>query len=91
FIMENHGLVSMSRGDIEWTLLNIEVLEGTAQSLLMAMQVGGIKELNRDDVRRLGNVMKARDLPLYGAPGVNESLEALYFDTPQGPGASPEI
>ena len=49
----------------------------------MAMQVGGIKELSREDVRRLGNVMKARNLPLYGAPGVNESLEALYFDTPE--------
>lgn len=83
FIMENHGLVTLSRGDIEWTLLNIEVLEGTAQSLLMAMQVGAIKELSREDVRRLGNVMKARNLPLYGAPGVNESLEALYFDTPE--------
>jgi hypothetical protein len=39
----------------------------------------GIKELNRQAVVDLGNVMKARDLPLFGLPGVNASLEDLYF------------
>ena len=80
FIMENHGLVTMSRGDIEWTLLNVEVLESTAQSVIMALQAGsGIKELSRQAVVDLGNVMAARDLPLFGAPGVNQSLEGMYF------------
>lgn len=83
FIMENHGLVTMSRGDIEWTLLNVEVLESTAQSVIVALQAGGVKELDREAVRRLGNVMRARGLPLYGAPGVVNSLEELYFDTAQ--------
>jgi L-fuculose-phosphate aldolase len=80
FIMENHGLVTMSRGAIEWTLLNVEVLESTAQSVIMALQAGsGIKELSRQAVVDLGNVMSARDLPLFGAPGVNRSLEGMYF------------
>jgi L-fuculose-phosphate aldolase len=80
FIMENHGLVTMSRGNIEWTLLNVEVLESTAQSVIMALQAGsGIKELNRQAVIDLGNVMAARDLLLFGAPGVNKSLEGMYF------------
>jgi len=80
FIMENHGLVTMSRGDIVWTLMNIELLEATAQSIIMALQIGGeIKELDYDAVKRLGAVMSQRDLPLFGAPGVNASLEALYF------------
>jgi L-fuculose-phosphate aldolase len=80
FIMENHGLVTMSRGDIRWTLLNVEVLEATAASVLMALQAGtGVKELDRQAVVDLGNVMKARDLPLFGAPGVHKSLEDLYF------------
>jgi L-fuculose-phosphate aldolase len=80
FIMENHGLVAMSRGDIEWTVLNVEVLEATAQSILMALRVGGeVKELDREAVTKLENTMKARNLPLFGAPGVNPSLEALYF------------
>lgn len=81
FIMENHGLVTLSRGDIEWTLLNVEVLESTAQSVILAIQAGGVKELDYEAVRRLGNVMRARGLPLFGAPGVNQSLEALFFDS----------
>ena len=80
FIMENHGLVTMSRGDILWTLYNVEVLESTAKSVLMALGAGYvIKELGRQEVIDLGNVMRSRDLPLFGAPGVNESLEELYF------------
>lgn len=79
FIMENHGLVTMTRGDIEWTLLNVEVLEGTAQSVIGAIQAGGIKEISREEVRRLGNTMRTRNLPLFGAPGVNQSLEDLYY------------
>ena len=85
FIMENHGLVTMSRGDIEWTLLNVEELEAMAQSILMALGAGGeVKELDREAVTKLENTMMARNLPLFGAPGVNPSLEALYFDTAEG-------
>ena len=82
FIMENHGLVSMTRGDIEWTMLIIEELESTAHSVIMALQAGGVKELDRTAVRNLSNVMKTRSLPLHGAPGAVESLEELYFDRP---------
>lgn len=80
FLMENHGLVTMSRGDILWTLGHVELLEMTAQSIFMALQAGGIKELDRQAVIGLGNVMKKRNLPLFGAPGVNKSLEELYFE-----------
>lgn len=79
FIMQNHGLVTMSRGDIEWTLLNSELLESTAQSLLLALGAGGINELDSAAVADLDNVMKTRNLPLFGAPGVNNSLVDLYF------------
>jgi L-fuculose-phosphate aldolase len=79
FVMENHGLVMMTRGDIRWTMLLVEELEGAAQSILAALQAGGVKELSRQDVINLGNVMRTRDLALCGAPGVNTSLEELYF------------
>ena len=80
FIMENHGLVTMSRGDMQWTLYNVEVLEVTAKSVLMALGAGyRIKELGQQEVIDLGNVMRSRNLPLFGAPGVNQSLEELYF------------
>jgi L-fuculose-phosphate aldolase len=85
FIMENHGLVTMSRGDIRWTLMNVELLEVTTQSMLQALQAGGIKELDREAVVRLGNVMRTRNLPLFGAPGVHQSLESIYFDADGDP------
>jgi L-fuculose-phosphate aldolase len=80
FIMENHGLVSMTRGGIRETVMNSEILEMTAKSVILALQAGEIKELDRQAVRDLGNTMKTRSLPLMGAPGVNRSLEDLYFD-----------
>lgn len=81
FLIENHGLVTMSRGDIYWTLMNVELLETTTQSIILALQTGGgIKELGRETVKHLGEVMWKRNLPLFGAPGVNKSLESLYFE-----------
>ena len=80
FIMENHGLVIMSRDDILWTVMNTEVLESTANSIMLALQTGGIKELTQQDVVDLGQVMAQRNLPLFGAPGVNSTLESLFFN-----------
>jgi L-fuculose-phosphate aldolase len=80
FIMESHGLVTMSRSEITETLMLVELLEMSAKSVLLALQAGDIKELDRQAVRDLGNTMRTRDLPLFGAPGVNKSLEELYFD-----------
>lgn len=79
FIMENHGLVTMTRGDIYWTLLTVELLESSVDSMLRGMAAGTLKEMSREAVRDLGNVMRTRNLPLFGAPGANASLEALYF------------
>jgi len=79
FIMESHGLVTMSRSDVEWTILNVEVLEGTANSVLMALANGDLKEISEKEVKNLGNTMRARNLPLPGAPGVVPSLESLYY------------
>ena len=52
----------------------------TARSVGIACQMGEIRELDRQEVRDLEKVMKTRNLPLCGAPGVNQSLEALYFE-----------
>ena len=79
FIMQNHGLVTMTREGIKETLMNVQLLEMSASSILMALQAGEINELDRAVVRDLSNTMRTRDLPLFGAPGVNKSLEDLYF------------
>jgi L-fuculose-phosphate aldolase len=81
FLMESHGLVTMSRGSIKETLMLVELLEMSAMSILQALMVGEIKELNRQAVRDLSNTMHTRHLPLFGAPGINASLEDLYFES----------
>jgi len=59
--------------------MKVELLEMSARSILLAMQAGKINELNREAVRELNNTMRTLDLPLFGAPGVNKSLEDLYI------------
>jgi L-fuculose-phosphate aldolase len=80
FLMENHGIVTMSPDTIEWTLMNVELLEMTAYSLLQAMSSGQkLKELTREAVRDLDNVLRKRNCPLFGAPGVYKDLEEVWF------------
>jgi L-fuculose-phosphate aldolase len=81
FIMESHGLVTMSRSDITETMMLVELLEMSAKSILLALPIGDVKELDRQAVRDLGNTMRTRNLPLFGVPDVNKSLEELYFDS----------
>ena len=57
FLMESHGLVTMSRGGIQETLMLVELLEMSAQSILLALRAGEIKELDRQAVRDLSNTM----------------------------------
>lgn len=80
FLMENHGVVSMSPLGIEWTHMNVELLESTAYSLIQALASGQkIKTLSKEEVRNLDNVVQKRDCPMFGAPGVHKSLVDLYF------------
>ena len=80
FLMENHGLVSMSPLGIDWTHMNVELLEMTAYSLIQAIATGKkIKTLSIEEVRNLDNVVQKRDCPMFGAPGVHSSLVDLYF------------
>ena len=80
FLMENHGLVVMSPDSIEWTMMNVELLEMSAYSILQALAAGReLKELSREAIRGLDNVMKERNCPMFGAPGVNKSLVDLYY------------
>ena len=80
FLMENHGLVTMSPDTIEWTLMNVELLEMTAFSILKALSSGHkLKELTKEAVRDLDNVMIKRNCPYFGAPGVYKSLVQIWF------------
>jgi L-fuculose-phosphate aldolase len=80
FLMENHGLVTMSPDSIEWTLMNVELLEMTACSIIKALSCGQkLRELTIDEVRDLDNVMIKRNCPYFGAPGVYKSLAEIWF------------
>jgi L-fuculose-phosphate aldolase len=78
FLMENHGLVIMSRLDIEWTMMNTELLEMTSLHILQALQLGDIKEISRQDLRDMDHIMTGRNLDFMGAPGAYRSLEDVY-------------
>jgi L-fuculose-phosphate aldolase len=60
FIMQNHGLVTMSREGIKETLMKVELLEMSARSILLALQAGKINELDRKAVRDLSKTMRTR-------------------------------
>jgi len=80
FLMENHGIVTMSPDTIEWTLMNVELLEMTAYSILRAMSTGQkLKMLSVEAVRDLDNVMVKRNCPYFGAPGMYKSLVDIWF------------
>ena len=79
FIMENHGLLTMSREGIKEALMKVQLIEMSAKSILLANMAGEIKELDQEDVKNLDRTMQTRTLPMVGVPGVNKSLEELYF------------
>ncbi len=79
FLMQNHGLLSATDGDLGQTMMRVELLECAANSIAMAMAMGGIHELDRKAVGDLEQVMRTRHLPLPGLPGRNLSLVDLYF------------
>jgi L-fuculose-phosphate aldolase len=79
FLMESHGLVIMSAGDIVRAFELTDILETSAVSILQALAIGDIKEISQEDVKNLNNTMKTRHLPMIGYPGVNNSLVNLYF------------
>lgn len=79
FLMENHGVTIMTPRDIGWTMMMVELLEKSAESILHALAVGPLKELSRQDVENLDRIIKTRSLPMFGAPGVNKSLTDVYF------------
>ncbi|MBI2425287.1 MAG: class II aldolase/adducin family protein [Candidatus Hydrogenedentes bacterium] len=79
FLMENHGLVILSRLDIKWTMMNTELLEMTSLHIHNAAIHGDIKEISRDEIRKMDEIMKTRNLPLMGAPGVHTSLVDVFY------------
>jgi len=79
FLMENHGLVIISPGDIKRAFQLTDILETTSVSILQAMIIGDLKEISKEDVANLENTMRIRHLPMIGSPDADISLVDLYF------------
>jgi len=61
-------------------MMNVELLEMTAYSILQALSTGQkLKTLTVEAVRDLDNVMQKRSCPYFGAPGMYKSLVDIWF------------
>lgn len=78
FLMENHGALMTNEEGVLRALDLLEMMECAAQSVLVAMQLGGLKRLPDKDVQDLEDVMVARGLPMPGMPGKNASLRDVF-------------
>jgi len=80
FIMENHGVLVLNRGGIMEAYGKLDLLEGTARSLLYAKGAGfELKEISRQEVENLERTMQTRGIPFTGKPGAVKGLKELYY------------
>lgn len=80
FLMQNHGALMCSTASALRAQELLEMVEAQAKSLLVAIMLGGARELPREDVGNLDRTLKTRGLPLPCAPGAAGGLIELMFD-----------
>ena len=78
FLMLNHGITLGSRDGIDRAVEFLEMLEVTAQSAIIASSLGKVVELSDQEISDLENVMRIRNLPMPGKPGMVKNLLELY-------------
>ncbi len=78
FLMENHGALTVSHEGCERALDYMEMYEAAAQSILVARQLGSLRELPRQEIKNLERTIKTRNLPMPGLPGAVQSLLDIY-------------
>lgn len=79
FLMKNHGILLGSYEGINRAVELLDMIEATALSTIGALTIGNIVEVPKNEIEKLDNVIKTRNLPMPGLPGVNKSLIDLYF------------
>lgn len=80
FLMQNHGALMCSIESAKRALELLEMVEAQAKSLLVAILLGGARELPREDVKNLDRTLKTRSQCLPCAPGAASGLVELMFD-----------
>ena len=80
FLMRNHGAVLLCAEGMARCLQLFDMMEMSAKSIAIAEMLGGARPLDDDEVQRLDETLRTRDLPMPGAPGQVSSLRELFED-----------
>lgn len=78
FLMENHGAVMVSPEGVWRAIEFLEMMEAAGKSILVAKMLGNPKPIPGDDVKNLENVIRIRNMPMPGLPGVVKSLTDIF-------------
>lgn len=78
FLMENHGALMISSEGVWRAVEFLEMQENAAKSILVAKLLGNAKTLPTKDVDELENVVKMREIPMPGLPGVVKTLSDIF-------------
>jgi L-fuculose-phosphate aldolase len=79
WLMRNHGITIGSTDGIIRALDLLEMAEALAISVNVALQSGGINEISREEVEKLENTIKTRNMNLPGDPNIIIRLTDLYY------------
>lgn len=79
FLMQNHGVMLLSREGIARAVDLIQMAEQAAASVLVAELLGGVRPLSKEQVADLDRTSRTRNLPFPGAPGAWKSLMDIFF------------
>ena len=78
FLMENHGAVMISPEGVWRAIEFLEMMEAAGKSILVARMLGNPKPIPAADVKNLENVIRVRNMPMPGLPGVVKSLTDIF-------------
>ncbi len=78
FLMENHGAVMVSPEGVWRAIEFLEMMEAAGKSILVAKTLGNPKSIPAADVKNLENVIRIRNMPMPGLPGVVKSLTDIF-------------
>lgn len=78
FLMENHGAIMVSPEGVGRALELLEMMEAQGKSVLVAQMLGNPKTLPAKDVEELESVLRIRNIPMPGLPGVVKTLTDIF-------------
>lgn len=78
FLMENHGAIMISSEGAWRAVEFLEMQENAAKSILVSKILGNAKTIATKDVDELENVVKQREIPMPGLPGVVKTLSDIF-------------